>query len=143
MSTLERAIEIAARAHAGQVDKAGAPYILHVLRVTLAVATNEERIVAALHDVVEDSGITFEYLRQQGFSNTVLAALASVTKTDADKVDYDGFIRRVSTNAIGRIVKLADLRDNCNLARIKTPQDADYKRLEKYRRAIVALEAIR
>lgn len=67
MSSLERAIAIAARAHEGQVDKAGMPYILHPLRVMLAVRTPEERIVAVLHDVLEDTAVSIEDLRAEGF----------------------------------------------------------------------------
>jgi hypothetical protein len=143
MSTLERAIAIAAEAHAGQTDKAGSPYILHPLRVMLAVQSPEERIVAVLHDVVEDGGITPDYLMRQGFSEIVLAALASVTKTPADVGDYEGFVRRAGANAIGRVVKLADLRDNSDLSRIRNPSAADFERTEKYRRAIEVLEAVR
>ena len=76
MSTLERAIAIAARAHAGQVDKGGAPYILHPLRVMLRLSEPREQLVAVLHDVIEDSPVTLEQLRGEGFSEEVLQALA-------------------------------------------------------------------
>jgi (p)ppGpp synthase/HD superfamily hydrolase len=140
MSTLERAIEIAAAGHAGQKDKAGAPYVLHPLRMMLALATNEERIVAVLHDVVEDvSGWSFERLRQEGFSEEILAALDSVTKREGE--DYDAFVRRAAVNPIGRRVKMADLRDNCDLSRIAAPTARDHERIAKYRRALAYLEA--
>ena len=71
MTTLERAIAIATKAHAGQIDKAGEPYILHALRVMLAVETPEERTAAVLHDVVEDTDWTIEGLREEGFSDRV------------------------------------------------------------------------
>ena len=81
MSTLERAIVIAAEAHAGITDKGGAPYILHPLRMMMDLTSAEERIVAVLHDVCEDCpGRTFERLRGEGFSEEILAALDSVTK---------------------------------------------------------------
>ena len=76
--TLERAIAIAATAHTGQVDKGGAPYILHPLKVMLRMNTLEERIVAVLHDVVEDCGVSLDDLRGEGFSEEVLAAIAAV-----------------------------------------------------------------
>src|SRR5450631_2228265 len=115
MSTLERAIAIAAEGHAGRIDKAGAPYILHPLRVMLAVTTNDERIVAVLHDVVEDCAEwTFDRLRGEGFSNDVIAALDSVTERVDE--DYMDFVQRAAANPIGRRVKLADLADNCDLA---------------------------
>ncbi len=84
MSTLERAIAIAAEAHAGQTDKAGERYILHPLRVMLAMETDVERIVAVLHDVVEDSGITLQDLRDEGFAEEAVAAIDALTKRDGE-----------------------------------------------------------
>ncbi|RON36097.1 GTP pyrophosphokinase [Pseudomonas frederiksbergensis] len=137
--TLERAIAIAAAAHEGQVDKGGAPYILHPLRVMLRVNTLEERIVAVLHDVVEDCGISFDDLRNEGFSETVLMAIASVTKVPGES--YEAFIERVAQNPIGRVVKLADLEENSDLSRIAQPSWEDLERVEKYRRAIGVLRS--
>lgn len=137
MSTLERAIAIAAEAHAGQLDKAGAPYVLHPLRVMLRVSTPEARIVAVLHDVVEDSEWTFDGLRAEGFTEEILAALDSVTKREGES--YDEFVRRAAANPIGRQVKLADLADNMDLSRIAEPSGRDHERIEKYRRAVVLL----
>ncbi len=135
MSTLERAIAIAAEAHSGQVDKAGAPYVLHPLRMMFRVASIDERIVAVLHDVCEDCpGWTFDRLRGEGFPNHIIEALRSVTKRDGE--DYEAFVRRASANPIGRCVKLADLHDNCDLSRIAVPSEQDFQRIEKYRRAI-------
>ena len=135
MSTLERAIAIAAEAHAGQVDKAGAPYVLHPLRVMLGMSSIDEHIVAVLHDVCEDCpGWTFDRLRSEGFSNCVIDALQSVTTREAE--DYDDFVRRSAANPIGRRVKLADLHDNSDLSRIAAPTERDLQRIEKYRRAI-------
>jgi (p)ppGpp synthase/HD superfamily hydrolase len=142
MSDLERAIAIAAEAHRGAVDKAGAPYILHPLRVMLAQTTSEARIVGVLHDVVEDSEWTFEALRAEGFSEVVLEALAAVTKTPDEQGSdegYERFVLRAATNPIGRAVKLADLHDNADLSRIAEPSAADLARVEKYRRAIAVL----
>jgi len=132
--TLEHAIAIAAGAHAGQVDKGGSPYILHALRVMLKVTTLEERIVAVLHDVVEDCDISLEELRQEGFSETVLTAIASVTRVDGET--YEDFIARAAQNPIGRVVKLADLEENSDISRIAQPSWDDLERVEKYRRAI-------
>ena len=137
--TLERAIAIAAAAHEGQVDKGGAPYILHPLKVMLRVNTLEERIVAVLHDVVEDCGISFDDLRNEGFSETVLMAIASVTKVPDES--YEEFIERAAQNPIGRVVKLADLEENSDLSRIAQPSWEDLERVEKYRRAIGVLRS--
>jgi (p)ppGpp synthase/HD superfamily hydrolase len=135
VSTLERAIVIAAEAHAGQVDKAGAPYVLHPLRMMLRLSSNDERIVALLHDVCEDCpGWTFDRLRGEGFADHIIEALRSVTKRDGE--DYEAFVRRAAGNPIGRSVKLADLHDNCDLSRIAAPSERDLQRIEKYRRAI-------
>ncbi len=113
MSTLERAIAIAAEAHAGQVDKAGAPYILHPLRVMLLLNTIEERIAGVLHDLVEDCpDWTFDRLRHEGFSEPVIAALEAVTKREGEHGDanYMTFVQRAGSDKIGRLVKLADLQ---------------------------------
>jgi (p)ppGpp synthase/HD superfamily hydrolase len=135
MSILERAIAIAAEAHAGQVDKAGAPYVLHPLRMMLQVSSTDERIVAVLHDVCEDCpGWDFDRLRREGFSERIITALDSVTKRDGE--DYEAFVRRAAADPIGRVVKLADLTDNSDLARIAAPAPRDFERIEKYRRAI-------
>ena len=141
MSTLEHAIAIAAKAHEGQVDKAGAPYVLHPLRMMLRLETEAERITAVLHDVVEDcEGWSFERLRMEGFSDDVIAALDSVTKRDGES--YEDFVRRAAAHPIGLRVKLADLNDNCDLSRIASPTALDHERIAKYRRAIASLEAL-
>jgi len=124
VGTLERAIAIAAEAHAGQVDKAGAPYVLHPLRMMLRVSSTDERIVAVLHDVCEDCpGWTFDRLRREGFANHIIEALRSVAKRDGE--DYETFVRRAAVNPIGRRVKLADLHDNSDLTRIAIPSERE------------------
>jgi hypothetical protein len=138
MSTLERAIAIAAQAHAGKIDKAGAPYILHPLRVMLCMKTNDERIAAVLHDVVEDSEWTLERLRAEGFSEAVVRAVDSLTCRDQES--YDDFVLRAGGDRIGRRVKIADLEDNCDMTRIATPTKKDLERIEKYRRALAQLQ---
>lgn len=137
--TLERAIAIAATAHAGQVDKGGAPYILHPLKVMLRMTTLEERIVAVLHDVVEDCEISLDDLRKEGFSEVVLSAIESVTKVPGES--YEDFVERAAQNPIGRVVKLADLEENSDLSRIASPSWEDLERIEKYRRAIGRLRS--
>ena len=138
--TLERAIAIAAVAHEGQVDKAGSPYVLHPLRMMLAVTTPEARIAAVLHDVVEDTPVTLEQLRAEGFPAAVIEAVEALTKREGE--DYEAFIRRVAPNPIAREVKLADLRDNSDLTRIAEPTEKDRARIEKYRRAIATLQSL-
>lgn len=106
---LDKAIRIAAKAHEGQMDKAGQPYILHPLRVMFMRRNETERICAVLHDVIEDSDITIEYLRKKGFAEEVLSALDALTKRENE--NYDDFISRVIENKTACKVKLADLSD--------------------------------
>ena len=137
---LERAIEIAVEAHKGQVDKGGSPYILHPLRVMMSVDLELEKIVAVLHDVVEDSDWTFKALLEERFSIEVIEALKSVTK-NSDNEDYDSFIRRAMENPIGRKVKIADLRDNLDVTRIAELGEKDLQRINKYKKALKILTA--
>ncbi len=139
MSTLERAIEIAAGAHAGQRDKAGAPYILHPLRVMLSVKEPAQRIAAVLHDVVEDTPWTLEQLRAEGFGDEVLRAVDALTKRDGE--DYLAFVDRAGRDPVARAVKIADIRDNMDESRIARDTDRDRERLEKYRQALARLGA--
>ena len=131
MPTLERAIQIAAEAHAGQVDKAGQPYILHPLRVMLRVQGENERIAAVLHDVVEDSSFTLEQLASEGFPSEVIQALAALTKQPGES--RLAAAQRASENAIALCVKLADNTDNMDLSRIPHPSEKDKARLEEYK----------
>jgi (p)ppGpp synthase/HD superfamily hydrolase len=137
VSTLERAISIAAEAHAGQRDKAGEPYILHPLRVMLAVKTPEEQMAAALHDVVEDTPLTVEQLRDFGFPDAVVDAVDALTRREGE--DYFDFVRRAAANPVARPVKLADLRDNLKLSRIPAPSQRDHDRIARYRAALQML----
>lgn len=131
---LNKAIEIAAIAHTGQFDKGGAPYILHPIRVMLTRDNELEQICAVLHDVVEDSVITFKDLRKQGFSEKVIAVLDCLTKRDGES--YDEFIGRVLKNETACQVKLADINDNMNLTRIENPSEKDQERIGKYEKAV-------
>jgi len=134
---LERAIEIAVSAHKGQTDKAGQPYILHPLQVMFQCECDAARIVAVLHDVVEDTIWTMDDLRKEGFSRDVLAALDGVTKREGE--GYADFFRRGAMNPISRQVKLADLKSNLDLSRIAAPTERDVERMEKYRAAVAML----
>jgi hypothetical protein len=137
MSTLEKAIRIAAQAHDGQRDKAGAPYILHPLRVMMKMATVAEQITAVLHDVVEDTDWTMEQLHQEGFNREILGALDCLSRRDGE--EYGDFIKRVKLNPLAVKVKIADLEDNLDVLRLKEVTDADAKRLEKYQQALKML----
>ena len=138
MSNIENAIDLALRSHKGQKDKAGAPYILHPLRVMLSMKTDSERQVAVLHDVIEDGEITPKILRSEGFSEEVCSAVVILTKKPGE--DYYEYLNRVDENPIARKVKMADLNDNMNLDRIKEPTQKDRERMEKYRKAMEFLK---
>jgi (p)ppGpp synthase/HD superfamily hydrolase len=137
---LERAIEIATEAHKGQKDKYGAPYLGHVSRVMNAGETDQEKIVGALHDVVEDTPWTFDDLRREGFSAAIIEAVRCLTKKSEDE-DYDEFTERVRKNPLAVRVKLNDLRDNMDIRRMTEVTEKDVKRLNKYLKAYRTLTA--
>ncbi|MDR6624395.1 hypothetical protein [Caulobacter segnis] len=139
MSDLNRAITIALAAHAGQVDKGGNPYIMHPIRVMLAVKSEEARIVAVLHDVLEDCPDHVWMVREAGFSPKILEALDALTKQPLEP--YGDFILRVGMNPLATQVKLADMRDNSDLSRIPNPTDKDRERVAKYEKYIAILAA--
>ena len=137
MATLERAILIAAEAHRGQKDKAGKPYILHPLRMMLLMESETEMIVAALHDVVEDTYWTIDDLKKEGFSEQILNAVDCLTQKENET--YEEFIERIMRNPTARNVKLADLEDNLDMTRIAAPTAEDWERQKKYHRARLRL----
>ena len=138
---LQRAIEIAIDAHKGTYDKAGNLYILHPMRVMLSLETEDEMIVGVLHDVVEDCPPwSFEALAAEGFSETVIEALKSVTKHSDDR-DYMAFIERSKSNPVGRKVKVADINDNLNVKRLNEVAPRDAERLSKYLTALKFLKS--
>lgn len=127
---LEKAIEIAVEAHRGQLDKAGKIYILHPMRVMLRGQNETEMIVGILHDTVEDTPITIDMLKLEGFSDEVLTAIECVTKHKGE--DYGDFIDRVLTNPLATQIKLYDMEDNLNRDRIPYPTPKDEARFAKY-----------
>jgi len=129
---LEQAIGLAVALHAGQTDKAGAPYILHPLRVMLAMRTLEEKTVAVLHDVVEDCP-AFTLDRLSGFPAPIVEAIDALTRREGES--YTTFIQRLAPNRLARAVKLEDLFDNMNLSRLPEITDAVVRRHDKYARA--------
>jgi (p)ppGpp synthase/HD superfamily hydrolase len=130
MATLEQAIALAAQQHAGQVDKANAPYILHPLRVMLNVPTIEHKIVAVLHDVLEDTETSTEDLRKLGFQQQIIDAVLALTKKVGESRLQAA--QRTVQNPIARVVKLADIADNMDLSRIQSPTIKDFERLKEY-----------
>ncbi len=131
--TLEDAIALALEAHRGQRDKAGQTYVLHPLRVMMRLENETERMVAVLHDVVEDSPWTLERLREAGYPEEVLGALDRLTKREGET--YETFIERVLPHPLARRVKLADLEDNMDVRRLPVVTEKDARRLARYRAA--------
>lgn len=139
MSLYDLALTIAQEAHKGQVDKAGIDYIHHPIYVASLVETDEEKAVALLHDVIEDSDITLSDLLNHGIPNNVLKAVSILTKNN--KLSYQEYLVQVKSNELARKIKLADLKHNSDLSRITDPNKKDYERLEKYKKAIKYLSA--
>ncbi|WP_158265257.1 HD domain-containing protein [Blastopirellula marina] len=133
MATIDKAVEIAAQAHAGVKDKQGQPYLLHPIRVMMGVSGEAAQIVAVLHDVVEDTPLTFDEVAAVGFSDEVLEALRLVTHEK--EVPYADYVIACKANPIARQVKMSDLRDNSSLSRLLLRPDrlvSDSQRMQKY-----------
>ncbi|WP_277283744.1 HD domain-containing protein [Sneathia sanguinegens] len=137
MNKYELALKIATEAHKGQVDKAGIPYINHPLTVASLVDTEEEKIVALLHDTIEDTNITEQDLLNYGFSNKIVKAVKLLTHNK--NVPYMDYIAKIKDNELARKVKIADLTHNSDLSRLKEITEKDKKRYEKYQKALLYL----
>lgn len=135
---LEKAMILAAKGHMGQVDKGGKPYILHPIRVMLGCETLEEKTVAILHDLLEDTPYTTEDLQAEGFSQEIIEAVSCLTHREGE--DYMKYIERICDNPLAAKVKLADLIDNMDISRIPNPTERDLARVEKYKRAKARIE---
>ena len=129
----DRALRIAIKAHEGQKDRAEREYIMHPIRVAERCKDPRAKIVALLHDTIEDTTITAEYLRHEGFPEEIINGVLTVTKHEGEI--YEDFVRRAAENTIGREVKIADLEDNMDIRRLKEISDKDADRLRKYLRA--------
>jgi (p)ppGpp synthase/HD superfamily hydrolase len=140
VSTLELAIAIAAEAHAGQADEAGAPFVLHPLRVMLQMSNDTDRIVAVLHDVLEGCAAwSSGRLRSNGFSEEIIGAIEALTRYPWESEET--FIGRAGRNEIARRVKLADLADHRDVSRIGVASQTDRERAAKLQHQIDMLEA--
>ena len=133
-SMVDLALSIARQAHEGQLDKAGVDYIEHPIYVASQVDTEEEKAVALLHDVIEDSPFTAEELLLAGLLETVVTAVQILSKKKGQ--DYQTYLENVKSNPLARVVKLADLKHNSDLSRLSSVTDKDLERLEKYKKAI-------
>ena len=140
---LGKAIALASKAFQDKKDKGGQPYILHCLRVMDNLHTNDEelKIIACLHDVLEDcKEFTLRELQDLGYSRRVLKALDLLTHDP--NIPYDEYIKAISFSEDARLVKLADLRDNSDITRLKGLRKKDLERMEKYHRSFIYLSAV-
>lgn len=137
--TIADAIQLALTAHAGQTQPNGQPYILHPLAVMHRVRTEHEQMAAVLHDVVEDTPITLDDLRERGYPAAVVAAVDALTRREGE--DYAAFIARAKAHPIARAVKLADIDHNLDVRRLTAVSADDAARLERYRAAWFVLHS--
>lgn len=133
-----KAMVIAYKAHEGQVDKAGIPYVYHPIHVADGMPDEISTAAALLHDVVEDTDWEFSRLREEGIPEAVLAPLQLLTRSRDE--EYEDYIQRIAQNRVARLVKLADLEHNSDLSRLPSITDKDRKRIEKYHRAMEYLK---
>ena len=129
---VKKAAAFAAEKHAGQVDRGGHPYIEHPKAVASMLEDEKEKVVAWLHDTVEDTGATVDEIRAE-FGDDIADAVDKMTRRKG--VPYMDYIREIWENRLARDVKMADLRHNMDLSRIGNVSDEDRKRVEKYKKA--------
>ena len=134
ISTLEKALRLAILKHSGQLDKSGLPYISHPIFVSLNVETEDQKIVALLHDVLEDTDTTEKELLDIGVTEEQLEAIKLLTRTKEDS--YMKYVKRAAENKIARAVKKADLMHNMELERLPEITQEDIKRQKKYKKAL-------
>ena len=131
-----KAMVIAYEAHKNQVDKSGVPYIYHPIHVAEQMDTENECIIALLHDVVEDTNVTFKQL-EEVFSKEIIDILKLLTRKG--NIEYDEYIKRIKNNSIACKVKIADLTHNLDKTRLDFVTEVDVKRNEKYKKALQIL----
>ena len=134
-----KALRISFEAHKNQIDKAGVPYVYHPYEVASHMNDEYSTCVALLHDVIEDSTITLEDLKTEGFPREILDAL--ICMTHSKEVPYLEYVRQLKKNPIARSVKLADLANNSDLSRLPNISEKDLERIKKYKRAMEILKA--
>lgn len=140
MASIDRMLQIISSEFEGVVDKAGAPYILHCLRVGMAGKTEDEKIVGLGHDLIEDRGWTKERLRAEGFSELQVSGIDSVSRRDGET--YMDFIRRAHAHPVGRVAKRNDLDDNRDLSRLPVITPDDLSRQKRYDRAVQLMDEL-
>jgi len=136
---LSLAIKVATEAHKGQLDKGGNPYILHPQAVAALLENTENKIVAYLHDVIEDTDVTLDELEKLGFTYRIVNSVRILTKSK--DISYDDYLKSVKKDSNAWHVKMADIRHNMDISRIPEPTAKDFSRIEKYKKALAFLES--
>ena len=134
----KKAMQLCFAAHKEQTDKSGIPYVFHPIHLAEQMDDENSTIVALLHDVMEDADYTLEDLRQMGYPQSVLDALALMTHDE--KVPYLEYVKAIKPNPIARKVKLADLHHNSDTTRLDKVDEKALQRVEKYKIAMAILE---
>lgn len=133
-----KAATVASRVHAKQLRKDGTPYIAHAIRVAIRVNTKHEKIVALLHDTVEDTDLTLDDLREIGFTEEIIESVDAMTRRPYES--YAEFINRCKLDPIARVVKLADIDDNMEDQTALDPDEAGFL-AKRYTKARATLES--
>lgn len=133
----KKALRVCFDAHKEQDDKSGMPYVFHPFHLAEQMTDEISTVCALLHDVVEDTDITFDDLSKMGFPAEVIEVLRLLTHDDA--VPYFDYVREISKNPVAKAVKLADLRHNSDSTRLDVVDEWAKKREEKYKTAITIL----
>lgn len=129
---LNKMLVLATNAHAGQFDKGGKPYILHPLKVMHYLRSEDEELqcIALGHDIVEDTGVTYLQLKEEGFTERIIEGIRALTKVPGET--YDEYKEKVFANEDAMRVKMADLRHNTDIRRLKGVTEKDIARVAKY-----------
>lgn len=135
---LQKAINIAVNNHTGQTRFNGEPFILHPMRIMLRMQTEDLKIIAIMHDVVEDTNVTLAELGVAGFHDRIIKAIKFLTRPD--DMTYETYIMRINENTLARFVKLADLEDNMAVHNLPVMEERDHKRIEKHFNAYQTLK---
>lgn len=130
MKLIEKAISIALEKHSGQTDNNGKPYILHVLRVMLAMDTEDEMTAGVMHDVIEDSDYTLDNMEEDGFPEHIINAVDAISRREGES--YEDFFNRAVQDPIAKKIKKADLEDKMRLKEYDKLSEKDLEKLNKY-----------
>lgn len=140
---LNRMLVLATNAHSGQYDKGGNPYILHPIKVMHYIRDNDEELqcIALGHDVIEDTWVTYSQLREEGFTDRIIEGIRALTKVPGET--YDEYKARVKANRDAVIVKMADLRHNTDIRRLKGITEKDLERQARYNQFYLELVLVK